>query len=288
MKLLDLDGSALRRAGARQAQAEIEFARAPAGGTYIARQRVGYPFHLGRALHSPADPAGMPTIYLQSCSGGLFEGDDLALSLRAGAQSQAHVTTGAATIVHGMERDPAIHRVDLDVGAGAFLEYLPDPTILFSRACLDTSVHLRLHPGATAIIGDSLLLHDPAGGGTPFGWLRSETRVESTEGRLLACDRFLVSGETFSRRLPGITGASTAQGSLFILGAGNASALVDLLRGALDQPGCYGGAGLLPNQAGAWARMLAVDAVALRTAMFAAWSAARTVLTGAAPQHRRK
>src|SRR5690606_27483781 len=198
-------------------------------------------------------------------SGGLFEGDDLALSLRAGAQSQAHVTTGAATIVHGMERDPAIHRVDLDVGAGAFLEYLPDPTILFSRACLDTSVHLRLHPGATAIIGDSLLLHDPAGGGTPFGWLRSETRVESTEGRLLACDRFLVSGETFSRRLPGITGASTAQGSLFILGAGNASALVDLLRGALDQPGCYGGAGLLPNQAGAWARMLAVDAVALRT-----------------------
>jgi hypothetical protein len=46
--------------------------------------------------------------------------------------------------------------------------------------------------------------------------------------------------------------------------------------------------GLPPNQAGAWARILALDAAALRAAMFAAWAAARQLLPGSAPAPRRK
>ena len=288
MKVFDIDDPALKSAGARWAQAQITFARSPDGTTFIARQRVGYPFHLGRALHSPGDPAGMPTVYLQSCSGGLFEGDNLGLSIRAAAGSSAHFTTGASTIVHSMESAPAVHRVDLEVESGSFLEYLPGPTILFPRARLDSSVRIRLHPQASAIVGDSLLPHDPNGESGLFDWLRSETRIEAAGGRLLACDRFRVQGAAFSRRLPGITGASTAQGSLFVIGADVAAELVDALRCVLDVPGIYGGAGLLPNQAGAWARILASDAAALQAAMFAAWCAARRMLTGSAPLYRRK
>jgi urease accessory protein len=288
VKPFDLDGSALKAAGRSGTQAHIAFACDPAGATFIQRQRVGYPFHLGRALHSSGDPEGMPTVYLQSCSGGLFEGDNLGLEIRAGAGCRAHVTTGASTIVHSMETAPARHRADLEVESGAFLEYLPDPTILFPRARLDSSIRVRLHPGASAIVGDSLLLHDPKGGAGLFEWLRSETRIESAEGRLLACDRFHVGGTAFSRRLPGITGTSAAQGSLFVVGANVAPDLVEALRNAMDLPGSYGGAGLLPNQSGAWTRILAVDAAALRASMFAAWSAARRMLTGTAPQYRRK
>lgn len=59
-------------------------------------------------------------------------------------------------------------------------------------------------------------------------------------------------------------------------------------RAALQIDGVYGGASTLPNQGGVRARMLAVDAAALRAAMFAAWAAAREILAGAAPQPRRK
>jgi hypothetical protein len=38
-------------------------------------------------------------------------------------------------------------------------------------------------------------------------------------------------------------------------------------RGVLARPGIYAGAALLPNRSGAWARILATDAAALRAAL---------------------
>lgn len=270
-------------------QASIELARDPAGRTYVSRQRVGYPFHLGRSLTSPGDPAGMPTLYLQSCAGGMFDGDDLRLRIVAGEHAAAHVTTGASTIVHSTDTSPACQAVALEAASGSYLEYLPDPAILFPRARLDSRVTMRLQPGATAILGDSLLLHDPRGGDGVFGWAKSETRIEDASGRLLVCDRFLVEGAAMARGLPGITGNFAAQGSLFVATTLEpAVELVVAMRRALVQPGVYGGAGLLPNQTGAWARILAADAAGLRAAMFAVWAAARELLTGSPPNPRRK
>lgn len=280
---------ALAPSGPGTIQADVEFAREPGGATYVRRQRVGYPFHLGRALSSPGDPAGMPTLYLQSCSGGVFEGDDLRLRIEAGEGASAHVTTGAATIVHSMDTAPASQRVEFVAREGSFLEYLPDPTILFPRSQFASSAHLCVHPGATVILGESLLLHDPQGGDGMFDWLRSETRITDAAGRLLVCDRFRIEGSQLARGLPGIVGTSTAQGSLFIASRNKPAAeMAAALRETLSLPGVYGGAASLPNQAGAWARILATDAAALKAAMFNAWSAARGVLTGSAPMQRRK
>ena len=289
MKPFDLAGAALAAERPDEIHADIEFARDPVGATYVRRQRVGYPFHLGRALTSPGDPAGMPTLYLQSCAGGMFEGDDLRLRIEAGEGSSAHVTSGASTIVHSMEQEAAIQRLEIDARERAFLEYLPDPAILFPRARLDNRVRITVYSGATVIAGDSLLLHDPKGGKGVFDWLRSETRIEDAAGRLLVCDRFRIEGSELARGLAGVAGTSAAQGSLFVVtGAKPAAELVAAMREALLMPGVYAGAALLPNRAGAWARILATDAAALRTAMFNAWSAARNILTGAMPVQRRK
>jgi urease accessory protein len=289
VKPFDLAGTALAAERPEEIHADIEFARDCGGATYVRRQRVGYPFHLGRALRSPGDPAGMPTLYLQSCSGGIFEGDDLRLRIEAGEGAAAHVTSGAFTIVHGMEEESAMQRLEIQAREGSFLEYLPDPAILFPRARLDSRVRVRVHPESSVILCDSVLLHDPKGGDGVFDWLRSETRFEDPSGKLLVCDRFRVDGSQLARRLAGVAGASTAQGTLFIVtGAKPATEIVAAMREALVLPGVYAGAALLPNRSGAWARILANDAAALKTAMFNAWSAARNLLTGAMPVQRRK
>lgn len=285
----DLADAPLPAKAASDIQAAIEFARDPSGNTYVSRQRVGYPFHLGRSLASPGDPAGMPTLYLQSCSGGMFDGDDLRLRIVAGESTSAHVTTGASTIVHSTDTLPARQAMELEAAPGAYLEYLPDPVILFPRARLDSRVKVRMQPGSTVIVGDSILLHDPRGGDGVFGWLKSETRIEDAGGRLQVCDRFLVEGADMARGLPGITGACLAQGSLFVATTAKPGGdLVEAMRAVLPAPGVYGGAGLLPNKTGAWARILATDAAGLKSAMFAAWAAAREILTGKPPIQRRK
>lgn len=271
------------------AQAELEFARDADGATYLHRQRVGYPFHVGKTLKLPGDPRGMPTVYLQSCSGGVFEGDDLRMRIVAGENSTAHVGTAAATVVHSMDDRPALQQVEIDAQAGAFIEYLPDAFILFPRAKLSSSIVVRAHPAATVILGDAMLLHDPAGESECFGWIQSDTAIKSPEGRLLVRDRFRVEGSQLARGLAGITGKWRAQASLFVVtSAVPAAHLVAAMRASLTTPGVYAGATILPNQSGAWARMLATDAAALKTAIFAAWSAARKLLTGAAPTPRRK
>ncbi len=274
---------------AQIAQADLEFARDADGATYLHRQRVGYPFHVGKSLKLSGDPQGMPTVYLQSCSGGLFEGDDVRMKIVAGENATAHLGTAAATVVHSMEDRPALQQVEIDAQAGAFIEYLPDAFILFPRAKLSSSIIVRAHPAATVILGDAMLLHDPMGAGEGFGWLQSDTAIKDPEGRLLVRDRFRVDGSQLTRGLAGVTGKWRAQASLFVVtSAVPAADLVTAMRAALALPGIYAGATTLPNQSGAWARMLATDAAALKPAVFAAWSAARKILTGAASMPRRK
>lgn len=294
MKPKDLPGEAMRPGGRAGLQADIEFARGAHGATGMRRQRVGYPFHVGRALQLPGDPAGMPTVYLQSCSGGIFQKDDLRIRIVAGEGACAHVTSAASTVVHGMEAGGARQAVELEAGAGALLEYLPDPLILFPRARLRSAVHLTLDPQATVLLGDALILHDPratrGGGSEAFEQFESETLVRDTAGRLLACDRFHIDGADLARGLPGVNGRHLAQASFYAFTAARPAAqLVEALRTALSPvPEVYAAASTLPNGAGAWVRVLARDAIGVRTALHAAWAAARTALTGRAPAARRK
>ena len=289
MNPLDADPAALAPPRPQTAQAELEFARDANGATYVHRQRVGYPFHVGRSLKMPGDPPGMPTVYLQSCSGGIFEGDNLRLRIAAGEGAAAHVATAASTVVHSMVLQAASQQVELHAQAGSFLEYLPDPVILFPRAKLTSGVRVSVHPGATVILGESVLLHDPKGGDDRFDWLQSETVIEDAAGKLLARDRFRIEGVQLARGLAGITGSWKAQGSLFVVTSAKPPAeLVAAMRAAVASAGVYAGATILPNQSGAWSRILASDAAALKTALFSVWAAVRQTLTGAAPMPRRK
>jgi len=286
---LDADPAALAPPPSNSVQAELEFACDANGATYVHRQRVGYPFHVGRSLRMPEDPPGMPTIYLQSCSGGIFEGDDLRLRIAAGEGTAAHVATAASTVVHSMECQAASQQVELHARAASFVEYLPDPVILFPRAKLTSGMRVCVHPGATAIFGDAALLHDPMGGDAPFDWLQSETVIEDATGKLLARDCFRIEGSELARGLIGITGRWKAHGSLFVVTCAKPPAeLVAAMRMALLTAGVYAGAALLPNQSGAWSRILATDAAALKAALFSTWAAIRQILTGTTPMPRRK
>jgi urease accessory protein len=288
MKLHDLPPEGL--APPRVIQADIEFARDPGGTTHVRRQQVGYPFHLGRALHMPGDPAGMPTVYLQSCSGGIFQRDDLRLRVVAGEGARAHVTSAASTVVHGMETGGARQVLELDAAADALLEYLPDPLILFPRARLHNSIQVRLDAQASVIVGEALILHDPRGAGAAFDYLESEIVARDRGGKLLVCDRIRCTGVEFGRGLPGINGAYAVQASLFALTRTcSAKALVDAMREALAQiENIYAAASALPNAAGAWVRILGHDAIGVRAAQHAAWAAVRAALTGQSPAARRK
>ncbi len=269
---------------------EIAFAVAPDGRTFVDRQLALYPFHLCRVLSVPGDPAGFATLYLQSCSGGIYEDDRHRIDIRAAAGAKAHVTTQASTIVHGMQTGGAVQEVALEAGEGALLEYLPDPLILFAGARLDAQLRIRAHPTARTLAAESFILHDPAGGDGVFERLGSRTEVEDASGALLACDRYSIAGAELRDLWPGIAAGFRAQGTLWLIGGDlDPEPILPAVRGALaSRAGVYAGVSLLPARCGLLARLLAADGAALRAAMTAAWQTMRLALTGAAPQPRRK
>ncbi len=269
-------------------QLDLRFERVRAGHTWIAHQRAGYPFHVGRRLNGASEHEAR--VIVQSCSGGLFEHDRIAQRIAAADGALARIETAAATIVHTMRAGMATSEVHLDAHAGSRLDWLPEPTILFPQARLASSIEVVLHPGASAMITDAYLTHDPGGGEIPFGLLDAAIRVRDPGGRLLALDRFRLEPDTapISGPLLGCDATGrpfTSHGGLFVLGAPASSrhagdivdALVHALRDA-DGHDAYAGAGMLPNGCGAFARVLATNAPALRRFLLLATEAASAVI----------
>ncbi len=270
-------------------QAALRFARAPDGRSYIARQRVGYPFHITRPFYLDEAPAGALTLYLQSVSGGIYQGEELSMTCAAGPASAAHVTTQAATIVHRMPAAPARQTVVLEAAEGALLEYLPDPLIMFPGARLTSVLEIEAAPDATVIASESFAHHDPGGEDRRFDSFAAELRIRDDGGRLLALERYEVAGESLA---PGRsqTARWPAQGSFVVAHrADGRDAMLTALRAALaPTEALYAGVSMLPNDAGIGARLLARDGAHLRAGLEAAWRAVRLALVGAPPLRRRK
>jgi len=270
-------------------QAALRFARAPDGQSYIARQRVGYPFHITRPFYLGEAPVGALTLYLQSVSGGIYQGEDLRMICSADAGSAAHVTTQAATIVHRMPAAPARQTVALEAADGALLEYLPDPLIMFPGAKLASVLEIEATADATVIASESFAHHDPGGEGRRFDRFEAELRIRDEGGHLLALERYAVAGDRLAEGASRIA-RWPAQGSFVVAHRGPAcEAILAALRTALAPTDAfYGGASALPNEAGVGVRLLARDGARLRRGLEAAWRAVRVALYGAPPAPRRK
>jgi urease accessory protein len=274
----------------QSSRSEYVFSTDPTGRTYLSRQLVPYPFHICRPLYVDRDPPGMATLYVQSCSAGLLQHDDLQTSVTVQDDAKIHFTTAAQTIVHSMDEGEAKQKIRIEAFPGTLVEYLPESLILFPQSRLRSSIHITAHEGSSVVACEWFLVHDYGGGDRMFDRLESDLRVDRPDGELLALDRFHVTGDVLKRSLPGVSGAYRAQGSFLVVSEQQApESTVSVIRGALAQvPGIYAGASLLRNKSGAWTRVLASDGLALRSAMIAAWTATREVLTGLKPLPRRK
>jgi urease accessory protein len=271
-------------------RAEIGFSRDGDGRTYIARQFASYPFHLCRPFYYEGDPPGMATVYAQSCAGGLFEHDRLRLEVKADECAYAHVTTSASTIVHGMDAGYAVQEAGIFAGPGAWIEYLPEPVILFPNARLSSRLQINIAESSGVIASEAYLMHDPDSCGVPFDWLENQVLVEGTCGQIHVRDRYRVTGPSMQYKLPGINGPYFAQGSLLFLYRARANGdLVAAMRSALHAvERTYLGVSALPGKCGALVRILAEDAIGLRSAIYACWVTAREIVVGSGPRPRRK
>jgi urease accessory protein len=113
---------------------------------------------------------------LVGTAAGPVGGDQLRLDLRVADGGTLTVRGVGASLVHpGPQAEPSRLDVEVDVGAGASLRWLPMPTVLIRGCDHTTTVTIRLGEGSRLLWRDEVVLGRE---GEPTGSLRQRLRVD--------------------------------------------------------------------------------------------------------------
>jgi urease accessory protein len=225
----------------------------------------------------------MAFIFVQQFGDGFVQGDRCRVDIDCADGAAAHVTTQASTNVFAARDNFATQLLNLNVGDGAVLEYLPDPIVPFRGSRLYQRTEVTVAPESTAILGDVLLPGRVARDERhAYDFFCSETEARRPDGTLLFADtlRFSPLGGDDPRSI-GLLGGQDVVGTLLVLTRRiKPVEFVDLLRAALSDSDVLAGVSELPNACGISLRLLGSTSKTVRAAITSAWNAARLALLG--------
>jgi urease accessory protein len=221
------------------------------------------------------DGSGIPEVQITNPCGGVLGGDRLELEITAGPGSDVTVLTQSANKAYrGAE---AAQRTTIDVGEGAFLEYLPHHLIPFAGSAYRQNTEFCLAPDASLIAWDAYAAGRVARGERfAFDRLCGRTRV-TRKGVPQVADGFELVGGTES--LGGYSYSATA----YVLAPVDLGTLTEELHIFLScMPGTLASASA-PASGLCAARILAEGADALYGALNGVRTLARATLDLPAP-----
>jgi urease accessory protein len=268
---------------------ELAFRVGPDGRTVLASRRQRFPLRLTVPLALDAAVPEMAFVYVQNPTGGVFAGDRLLTRIEAGAGTRVHLTTPSATKVYRMEGGRADQAVEVVLGAGAYVESVPEPLIPQAGSRLASHTAVLLGEGAS-FVGAELVAPGRHGEAFAYDRLELETCVCDAGGRERCVDRVGLEPARRSPAARGLLGAATHLGTLLAVADGRDG---EQLAAATDRrlaglAGVQAAAGTTPCGQGMLVRALGGSTPSVRRAIEAAWSEARLALLGARPPPRRK
>ncbi len=206
--------------------------------------------------------------------GGIAGGDRLNISAQVGADAWAQLTSpGAAKWYRAAS--PAFQQVDLQVAAGATLEWLPQETIVFSAAQAELCTRIDLQGDARLFYWDIIALGRPASGERfERGHFQSHLDIRR-DGQLLWHERQRIEGDDGLLDSPIGLGGQPVFATLLVTGEIDTA----LLEQCRNLPGrVRGDLSQLPGLL--VARCLASEALHARDWLIALWQLLRPVLLG--------
>lgn len=254
------------------------------GRTELVERYQKSPLQIMRPLWIDAAMPGMSHVYLMATGGGVAQADRYRMDFRCGPGTQVHLTTQAATKVFRMEHDFASQRVHLTAREGSYVEYLPDPLILFKDSRFYQRTEVTVAPGATVVLGDTLTAGRLARGERhDYRVLATDLRIARPDGTLLAVDtvRLTPGGPGGGVAGPGVFAGHDHVASLFVVtDRAPAEEVADALHDALAGSGVLFGVSTLPRECGAWVRFLHDSPVRVAAAHDAVRHVVHRLLTG--------
>ena len=142
-----------------QAQLTLGFSRSGQR-TVLGRRRHSGPLQVQKPFYPEAD--GACHVYILHPPGGVVAGDDLRVNIVADSNTHVLLTTPAATKFYRSSGPKARQVQQLQLAHDAALEWLPQETIVYEGAQVDTTTRVELSGNARFIGWEILCLGRPA------------------------------------------------------------------------------------------------------------------------------
>ncbi len=143
-----------------EAELHLGFVRRKAK-TFLEQRKHRGPLTVQRPFYPEG---GLCHVYLLHPPGGIVAGDRLLIDVHAACNAEALVTTPAAGKFYRSTGELATQTVSLKVDKGAVLEWLPQETIIYQGARLQSKVNIELAGDVRFIAWEILALGRPASG----------------------------------------------------------------------------------------------------------------------------
>jgi urease accessory protein len=243
------------------------------GGTQLIENRVKAPLKVQRSLY-PEGKEVCHTIVLHT-AGGIVGGDRLSYDFHLQPHTQALITTPAATKIYRSNGKVARQVMQIQIEAGASLEWLPQETIVFNGAIYRQDLRVELAPDASWL-GWEITRFGRSARGERFlqGEWRSHTEVWQ-QGKPLWIDRqWLPAGEEIANSPHGLDGQPIV-GSLAWVGQAVTPETVDRVRQLWLHPQERGEIGVTRLISGILCRYRGSSSAAARQWFISAWDLLR-------------
>jgi urease accessory protein len=221
----------------------------------------------------PRVDGGATEVVFLNTSGGLTGGDRLDFALTLAPALRATATTQTAERAYRSAAGTARAEVRLSVGAGGWLDWLPQETILFDGASLERDIRVDLGPGAGCLFLESVILGRHAMGETLTGLQFRDNRLIRREGQPLWNEPLEIDTRVLARAgNPAMLGGARAIATLALVHPQAADRLA-ALRAVLDEDGVESGASAFDGRL--VLRLIAWDGLPLRRQILRALSVLR-------------
>jgi urease accessory protein len=243
------------------------------------------PLIVQQALYWDEEMPGLPCVSIISNSGGILQGDRNLIEIDMAANSQAHVTTQAATRVHEMDSNYATQTQNLTLGADSYLEYIPHPVIPHKGSRFVQRTQIVIDPTATLIYSEVLMPgRKYYGDGELFQYdlFSSTVRAARPDGASLFTEKFIVEPRRSPVTRLGAMGSFDVFGNVIVLTPKeHTEKLFAAIEPSFDKvTGLATGASRLPYEAGLVFKVLGQETAPVSAAIRSFWSLVRQQVIG--------
>lgn len=168
------------------------------GQTFVAKQYTAYPFRLSNSFRLDASDRDRAYLYLMNVSPGILANDQLRLLIELENNTQLYLTDQAATKVHCMPNEQSAQlNYHFKIAAGASLEFIPEPLILYKDSSLHQSTQITLDPQGQLFLSEIVvpgrIAHQE---NYQFRSYQNCLQITSPESKLLVRDAMRLDGKT--------------------------------------------------------------------------------------------